>query len=409
VDWGCSAAEVSLLTSAATKPNRLAIIGAGIVSTAGSTLAEVHTAFRQGGATPSFLDVPVAQPAAKARVYACGEFGAEQLFDPAKRRRLSRLQQMALAAARRALPADAASSVAPGRICVAMSTGLGSLNDTAAFVENMILKDERVPRPAFFTNSVHNSLASQVAIELSLRGLNSTPLHREISFETALWHSANEVAQGRADLALVGAADELNQYPLAAGLRWGWWNEQSPQIKPFSNELGGSARALPGEGCAVFTLAPADQVTKPLAWVSGIRFGLCATQAGGRIDAAAEAQWIRETVERDGGSLQSIDLLLTGANGWEQLDRVYLEITEELARLAGRRIHCGAYKQCCGEHHSASAFGFLTAIGLVRGEIPVATCVRDDSSTPPSDQPCRNVVLYTLSPTGNKGMACVCA
>ena len=389
--------------------SRLAIIGASVVSAAGSTLAEVHATFRQGGATPSLFDVPAAQPAAKARVYACGEFGAEQLFDPAKRRRLSRLQQMALAAARRALPADAAASTAPGRICVAMGTGLGSLNDTAAFVENMVLKDERVPRPAFFTNSVHNSLASQIAIELNLRGLNSTPLHREISFETALWHSANEVAQGRADLALVGAADELNQYPLAAGLRWGWWNEQSPQIKPFRNELGSSARALPGEGCAVFTLAPAEQATKPLAWVSRIRFGVCATQAGGRMDAAAEAQWIRETVERDGGSLQSIDVLLTGANGRAQLDRVYLEVAEELSRRAGRRILCGAYKQCCGEHHSASAFGFLTAIGLVRGEIPVAACVPDDSNAPALDQPCRNVVLYTLSPTGNKGMACVCA
>jgi 3-oxoacyl-(acyl-carrier-protein) synthase len=254
---------------------------------------------------------------------------------------------------------------------------------------------------------VHNSLASQVAIELKLTGLNLTPVQREISFETALWHGARELALDRADLALAGAADELNQYPLAAGMRWGWWREAMSEIRPFTAELPAGQRPLPGEGCAVFALGRDGGGAQPLARVSGIRIGRVARAAGGWMDVSREAEWILETLERAGVRLSEVDLFLTGANGWPQLDRLYLEVAEGLSRLAGRSIPCGAYKQCSGEYHAASAFGFFTAMALVRGDISPGLCVRGDDAPPPLDCPCRRIILYTLSSAGTKGMCCV--
>jgi 3-oxoacyl-(acyl-carrier-protein) synthase len=391
-----------------------AILGAGVISAAGHSPAAVAATLRAGGAPVSLAEVPALSPSARARVYACGDFGAEQFFEPSRRRKLSRLQQMTLIAARQALSPELAASAGPENICVAIGTGLGSLADTAAFVENLILKDERAPRPALFTSSVHNSLASQTAMEQHLTGLNSTPVQREISFETALWQAATELAAGRAGIALAGAADELNQYQLAAGLRWGWWNDASPEpavarasrprgswsqsaawavgaspeIRPFV-PLPGRMRPLPGEGCALFALGRTDATAKPLATVCAIRIGRSETRA-----AEAEAQWILETLNRAGVSATDLDLLLTGANGLRAADEFYQAVAAALARLAGRPVACGAYKQGCGEFHSASAFGFLTAIGLVRGEIT-------------AEKPCRTVVLFTLSPAGTKGMCCV--
>jgi 3-oxoacyl-(acyl-carrier-protein) synthase len=394
-----------------TTPSRhppLAVIGAGVVSAAGSTMAEVAAAFRRGGAPVSCFKVPVALPPAQARVYACGEFGAAQLIDAGKRRKLSRFQQMALVAARRSLPAGALSATTPDRVCIVLGTGLGSLNDTAAFVENMVLKDERAARPLFFTNSVHNSLASQAALELDVRGLSSTPIQREICFETALWQGATELLMDHADLGLVGAADELNSYLLAAGMRWGWWNEQTPEIQPFTPAPGSRCRPLPGEGSAVFALTRPGGAFPALAWVSGIRIGRVDASPGLELDAEREAKWILEALERS-GSGADFDGLLTGANGWAPLDRAYRAVADALARLAGRQIPCLAYKSCCGEHHSGSAFGFLTAIGLVRGEIPPAVCAGPASKSLLADGQCRKVVLYTLSPSGVKGMCCVCA
>jgi 3-oxoacyl-(acyl-carrier-protein) synthase len=375
--------------SIARKHNRFAIFGAGVVSPAGNSADEIAVSFSNGGAATSWFNVPAVSPTAKTKVYACGEFGAEQFIEPAKRRKLSRIQQMTLVAARKALSTDLVASAAPEKICVAVGTGLGSLTDTAAFVENLILKDERAPRPSLFTSSVHNSLASQVAMELNFAGLNSTPVQREVAFETALWQGATELASGRAELALVGAADELNQYQLAAGMRWGWWNDSSPEIRPFTKALRKPLRPLPGEGCALFTLGNPERSANPLAFVSAIRIG-----RSGRRDANAEASWIYETLNRDGIAAGETDLLLTGANGLPEQDEFYQAIAAAFSRQAGREVLCLGYKHGCGEHHSASAFGFLTAIGLVRGQIA-------------AERSCQTVVLFTLSPSGTKGMCCV--
>jgi hypothetical protein len=101
-----------------------------------------------------------------------------------------------------------------------------------------------------------------------------------------------------------------------------------------------------------------------------------------------------------------VDLLLTGANGLTKPDDFYRAVAGELSRRAGRSIPCGAYKHACGEHHSASAFGFLTAVGLVRGDLAPELCTAEGTALPGG---CRTVVLFTFPPTGTKGMCCVCA
>ena len=402
----------ALCRDAATKQG-FAVLGAGAVSAAGSTLAEISAAYQRGGAAATWFDVPSASPPGKARVYACGEFGAEQFIDPAKRRRLNRIQQMVLTAARRSLPANLPAPAAPGRIAVAIGTGLGSLNDTAAFVENMILKEERAPRPAFFTNSVHNSLASQVAIEFNLAGLNSTAIQREISFEFALGQAANELALGHADLALAGAADELNQYALAAGMRWGWWSgcnvpvakkgggdASSPEIRPFTDRPDRRQRPLPGEGCAMFVLGRADATASPLARVSAIRTGRWGPVLANSMRKPRRAGFRRRSSGMDSGARRGY--APDRCKRLAALNRLS-QCHGSIFAAGGAAAAAGAYKQCCGEHHSASAFGFFTAIGLVRGEIAPELCCGTAGG------PCRTVVLYTFSPTGTKGMCCVCA
>jgi hypothetical protein len=142
--------------------------------------------------------------------------------------------------------------------------------------------------------------------------------------------------------------------------------------------------------------------------VTGIRLGQAVWTADGRVDAVREARWIAETMRREGLGPAEVDLLLTGANGWNRLDQAYLEVVQELGRLSGRVIASGAYKHVCGEYASASAFGFFTAIGLVRGEIEPSQCLAMPS-VPDRGRPCHLVVLYTLSATGAKAMCCVCA
>ena len=86
----------SLLASAATERG-FAVLGIGAVSAAGNSLSEIAAAFRNGGVATSAFAVPAVSPTAQAKVYACGDFGAEQFIEPAKRRKLSRLHRAWLA------------------------------------------------------------------------------------------------------------------------------------------------------------------------------------------------------------------------------------------------------------------------------------------------------------------------
>jgi 3-oxoacyl-(acyl-carrier-protein) synthase len=305
-------------------------------------------------------------PAGNVTVHDCGPLTDAAKLNPNQRRRLSRLLQMALCAARRSLPAEAggqAGSPASGRTAVAMGTGMGCLEDAGAFIENMIAKDEREPMPARFPNSVHNAAAAQIAMDLGARGLNSAPTAGEISFEAALWQAVRQLAVGEADRALAGAVDELNKYPLAIGKRWGLWNDQ---VKP-------------GEGAVVVNLTRREDAKAALGQVTAVRLGRYRRP----FEAEREAEWIA-----DNADLAAVDTVVTGAGGWPELDPMYEALVAALSTRTGRKLDQQTYKPLCGEYHAASAFGFSVAVGIAR-------------------RSGRGVLLYTLSRRGAKSFCCV--
>lgn len=296
---------------------------------------------------PSAFAIDVPLPAGTITAFVCGQFAGPDELNPTQRRRVSRLAQMALVAAKR-------SGSATSRTAVAIGTGLGCAGDAAQFIENMIAKDEAEPMPARFINSVHNVPAGQIAMALGAHGLNSAPTCREISFETALWQGCHQLHAGSADAALVGAADELSKYFLAIGQRWGQWKNTTP----------------PGEGATVVRLTPHGP---GLARVTGVRLGRYRRP----FDAGREAAWIAEVVD-----LKKIDVVLTGAGGWPALDRMYTDVAGSL------NLKQQTYKHLCGDHYAASAFGFVRAVELIRDGV-------------------QGVLLYTLSVSGGKAVVCI--
>ena len=373
------------------------VLGVGCGAASGQTLEEVDLMLRRGGPSPAERKLPDHLGGGLIRVLACPEptpTPGEQL--PVNRR-LSRLQRTLLASARRSL-AGLPTGIPGDRCCVALGTALGCLNETAAFVENMIEREERVPRPAHFTNSVHNALASQLAIQLGFTGLNATLTQRETSFEAALWQAQRELESGRADRALACAADELNPYVLAAGERWGWWS--SGNSSPATGDV---LARTPGEGAAVFTLGrPSDQ-EPALAWVNNVRLGRLALDRRSRPDSGSEARWIANCLEEEGRPLSSEDLVLVNLPPWAGSEAFNARLGDSLLGHAA-----GVYQQVCGCFGSTSAFGLLVALGVVRGVLD-PRLLSSDPATGNSPGPCRRVILFTWSPAGTKGMLCVTA
>lgn len=405
----------SIVRRTATAPRRLAILGAAIVSPAGHSFHALAATLRHGGPTPTPVALPPPLGPAQVPALVCPEFNDDNLIDPPRRRRLSRLQQMVLTAARRSLPVGF-DALPRDRIGVAIGTGLGSLSDTAAFVENLILRDERSPRPMHFTNSVHNALASQVALDLHATGLNTSPTQREVSFEAAVWQASHEFAKGGTDLFLAGAADELHPYLLATGRRWRWWSDTKcgaadPRFERLNGESaqgpGVSTTTFPGEGASVFAFAPGHTTVAPsLGYLTLLRIGqapACAHRS-----AQASAEWILTALEQTGETLEGVDLLLVNRPlddaGEASFER---DLTRHLATAGRHATLVGHYHHACGVHASASAFGASLALALVGGALRRSDLLPAATADSTWDRPCRGVLLYTRSTMGSRALILV--
>ncbi len=354
-------------------PAPVSVTGLGVIAPGAAALRE--------------LEAPVA---GQVLVHACAPPADLATLNPNQRRRLGRMHQFSVLAARRAhTPQE------NQRVAVALGTGFGCLGEGAAFIENLIAKDEAEPMPARFPGSVHNAPAGQVAMDLGARGLNSAPTAGEITFECALWQAWRQLDNGEADVALAGAVDELQKYPLAIGQRWGLWNErtipgegamfarlvgqapspvsvlQAPPLAVPEYQAGAHGGLATGEGACPTTVR--------LARVTAIRLGRYRRP----FEVGREVDWIASAVK-----LESVGVLVSGAGGLASLEKFYQSVAVELSARAGRRVEHQTYKQDCGEFHSASALGFSFAVNLSR------------------ERQCR-VLLYTLSARGGKALCLI--
>ncbi|MBO4739361.1 MAG: beta-ketoacyl synthase chain length factor, partial [Bacteroidales bacterium] len=88
-------------------------------------------------------------------------------------------------------------------------TGLGCMDNTLHFLQDMTQYNEEMLSPTFFMKSTHNTLASQLACLLHCHGYNTTYAHGEISFESALLDTLMQFQLQNIHTALVGAYDEM--------------------------------------------------------------------------------------------------------------------------------------------------------------------------------------------------------
>jgi hypothetical protein len=161
----------------------------------------------------------------------------QELSPPGTRRRGGRAALLAVALSQRCLdPAVPMQDAA-----VLFGTALGCLTETTAFVSHMIAAGEATPKPRAFAASVHNAIASRVALEFGARGECQTFAHGEVAFAHALWAAARVLARARSTApVLCGAIDEDSGY-VRRGL--------SQCVRPAS------VIPEPGEGGAVLRLA----------------------------------------------------------------------------------------------------------------------------------------------------------
>ncbi|HJQ97625.1 MAG TPA: beta-ketoacyl synthase N-terminal-like domain-containing protein [Candidatus Polarisedimenticolaceae bacterium] len=288
----------------------------------------------------------------------------------ASARRLGRPSRWAVAAARIALEHAGLKSFEGRRVAVVLATSFGAVLFTEKLVHQILIDGPESAQPFYFSECVANAAAAQVALALGATGANVTVTQREAGPLVALARGTAEVAEGRADLALVGSADEMT--PLLHGVLERFRAIAREFPRPFDV---GRSGALAGEGASILVLEPeADAATRKATW----RVRITGT-ASAFDPSASESDWgggdeplargVARTLARAGRGMDGIDRIVSGASGTLRGDRLEARVLSR-ARGSARPPAVVVPKAVTGEYGGGFlAAAFLAATGVAFGKI----------------------------------------
>ncbi|MDR1405689.1 MAG: beta-ketoacyl synthase chain length factor [Prevotellaceae bacterium] len=272
------------------------------------------------------------------------------LINPVQLRRISRILKLGLGAAQ--LCINNAGGQRPDAIVV--GTGLACVNDIETFVKSIIETGEQHISPIPFINSLHNTVAAQIARTLKVQTYNNTHCHRGASFENALLD------------ALMLLNEKESRYVLAGGI-----DEFSIHYHTLS-----AKSAVAGEGAGFFLLCD-----RPPAAETGVKI----TAVGTFYRPAAD--FIARFLAAQRLEAHHLDAAVLGINGDPNDDAIYHRLADDFFTPGTQII---SYKHLCGEYHTSGAFALaLAARALIAGAFPAPAVWRPGKTGKP-----HRILLY---------------
>ncbi|HEX4964162.1 MAG TPA: beta-ketoacyl synthase N-terminal-like domain-containing protein [Thermoanaerobaculia bacterium] len=249
-------------------------------------------------------------------------------------RRMSPPSKLAVAASRMALKCAglAGTGEEEERTAVVIATSFGPSTHTEVLLKQILLEGPESASPSLFMESVANAPAAQIAIALRARGASVTLCQREAGPLLALGTGAAEIAAGRARRVLCGAVDEMIPILHAVLGRFGALahpGDEEERARPFDRRRNGF---LAGEGAAVMVLEREEDLAarggralaRLLAW--GSAFDPTAPPSDWGYGHRSLARGLERTLERAGLTPADVDLVVSGASGAREGDRLEAEV-----------------------------------------------------------------------------------
>ena len=277
-------------------------------------------------------------------------------LNPLESRRMGKILKRALVTAMKAMRDSGTSQ--PDAVIT--GTGLGCIENTELFLDQLCREGEEMLKPTYFMQSTHNTISSLIAIHTKCHGYNSTYSHKSVSFDAALLDAFVQLRLGDIRTALVTGNDEMTPSYFSILQRTGY--------------IGQPGQVTAGEASAAMMLT--TDPTGALCEVEhvGLTFGETANAL-------------------DGLPHNAVDAILVGTNGCAANDAVYDRLCQQLPGVP--RLH---YKHLFGESYTVSALGIYAAAQLLsRGEAPAA--MRTDGSQEPL--PVRRLLMLNHSDAQN--------
>lgn len=292
-------------------------------------------------------------------------FTAKDFLRPTGIRRMDRLSQIIAASARMALD-DAGLRVEPhnrDQIGVILGTCFGATDVAAQFGKVLFTEGPRRVNPILVPNTVMNAPAGHVAIELGVRGVNTTVNHREVAPETALTYAAAEIMRGRIEAALVGGGDILSEFCFNVLAHFHTLSPQNggPEgLRPFDLQRNGTVL---GEGAGIVCLETLEGAlargATPYCEIVG--WGLSAApvaKGGWPSEPSGPCLAISRALTAAGLTPGDIDYVCASANGGRQLDLLEADALRQVFSGTGSGPQITSLKGALGE--SLSSGGMRT-------------------------------------------------
>ncbi len=289
----------------------------------------------------------------------CIEPNYRDFFTPAVSRRISKIIKRSIITAKHAISESGIEM--PDAIIT--GTGLGCIEDTEKFLDSMIRNEEKFLKPSFFIQSTHNSISSQIAINLDCKSYNNTYIHRGVSFENALVDAALLFKQKKIDSALVTGSDQMTPNYFTLLKRIGYWADTVNDTLQFVRNTK-TKGSFSGEGSISFMLS-SQQNKNSYALIKAMDLFYKPT--------VPIEQKIEQFIQAQGLNIEDIDIYLTGMSGDAQNDKVYTDIGKNLF-LSEKTAF---YKNICGEFYTSAAYGLNVAASSLKKGIFPAHCLQD--------------------------------
>ena len=268
-------------------------------------------------------------------------------INPVPLRRMSKIIKMGLTSAFMCL--KDAQIKKPDAIITA--TGLGAVEDTDKFLDNLIDAKESFLNPTPFIQSTYNGVAARIAIETGCGNYNMTYVHKNAAFEQALLDVMLKINSGEYKNILLGGTEEITENNYNLKKHVGFWKDKVVNSELLKNNT--SPGTIAGEG-SVFFIMSSEKIINSYAEVLGTKtwYKLPFSLEGAITNFLASVYL----------TAGDIDLVLLGINGNVEEDSYYESAINEL--FSKKSIAC--YKHLSGEYDTSASFALLLASRLLK-------------------------------------------
>lgn len=239
-------------------------------------------------------------------------------LNPLESRRMGKILKRALVTAQKVMH----DSGVQQPDAVITGTGLGCIENTELFLDQLCREGEEMLKPTYFMQSTHNTISSLISIHDHLHGYNTTYSHKSVSFDSALLDAFTQLRLGDIQTALVTGNDEMTPSYFSILQRAGYVGQ-------------------PGQVAAGETSVAMMLTTDPA-------------------DALCEIEEVSMSVRGVQQPLAPADLLVLGTNGVPQNDQLYREVAQQMPG-----VETFEYKRLFGESYTVSGLGVYAAAHLL--------------------------------------------